>query len=132
MYNYRISHSHEINASSVFYLIHFLSNFAKYFHGRNDILDIKTTLKTQMNPYNTTIVLTIGFDEIISSDRIKMFGINHRKCKFLNEFESGISYPLGYYTQNFCMTECRSKIAIKLCGCQPFFYIISNRIQLSH
>lgn len=73
-----------------------------------------------------TLRFTIGFDEMVSSDRIKMFGIEHRKCKFATEIESNDSFPLGFYTRNLCMMDCQSKMAIKMCGCQPFFYKIGN------
>lgn len=56
-----------------------------------------------------------------------MFGIEQRKCKFPNEITSNRSYPLGVYTQNFCLIDCGIKAAIKLCGCQPFFYKIGNQ-----
>lgn len=79
-----------------------------------------------MNPYDQKIALTIGFDEIVSSDRIKMFGIERRKCKFATEIDSNYSFPLGSYTRNFCMMECQSRAALNMCGCQPFFYRIGD------
>lgn len=98
----------------------------QFFHGLNDVLSVKKTTKSELNPYDTPIVYTIGFNEIVSSKRIKLFGIEHRKCKFTDEFSSNQSYPLGEYTQNFCLIECHTKMAIKLCGCQPFFYKIGD------
>lgn len=79
-----------------------------------------------MNPFNVTVSYTIGFNEIVSSNRIKMFGIEKRKCRFPAEITSKRSYPLGFYTQNFCLIECNIKAAIQLCGCQPFFYTIGK------
>lgn len=55
-----------------------------------------------------------------------MFGMEKRKCKFATEIESKREYPLGAYTENFCLMNCGIKEAIKLCGCQPFFYKIGN------
>lgn len=69
---------------------------------------------------------TIGFNEIVSSKQITLFGFQKRKCRFPQEITSNFSYPLGVYTENFCLMECRIKIAIQMCGCRPFFYRFGN------
>lgn len=88
-------------------------------------------MRNDLNPFDIDITFTIGFNEIVSSNRIEMFGIEKRNCKFSSEITSKHSYPLGNYTQNFCLMDCGIKAAIKLCGCQPFFYSIGNKNQPS-
>lgn len=107
------------------FLIKFFS--CKFFHDPNDILNLKRSLRTDLNPFNMAVTLAIGFNEIVSNKRIEMFGIEKRKCRFPAEITSNRSYPLGFYTQNFCHVECNIKAAIKLCGCQPFFYKIGKK-----
>lgn len=98
----------------------------KFFHGPNDVVSLERTVRSGFSPYDSYVTFTIGFNEIVSSNRIKMFGIEKRKCRFSNEITSKRSYPLGVYTQNFCLMECGIEAAMKLCGCRPFFYTLGN------
>lgn len=73
------------------------------------------------------VLLRIRFDETVSNDRIKMFGISDRKCRFDDEITSDDGfYPFGTYTKNLCTIEYRIKVAIQICGCRPFFYKIGK------
>ncbi|XP_031628942.1 pickpocket protein 11-like [Contarinia nasturtii] len=89
----------------------------------NDILNMKRSPKSVLSPM-TAVEFTIDVDEVVTSDRSKMFGIEKRKCRFDTETTSDYSYPLGSYTQNLCLMECNVNAALNLCGCRPFFYKI--------
>lgn len=69
-------------------------------------------------------------NEIVTSNRTKMFGIETRKCRFDTETTSDHGYPQGLYTQNLCLMECGVNWAIKLCGCRPFFYKFGKSKQI--
>lgn len=75
---------------------------------------------------NLRLNFDIEINQVITSDRAKMFGIKKRKCRFDTETTSNRSYPLGVYTQNLCLMECSVDAAINLCGCRPFFYKIGD------
>lgn len=95
---------------------------SKYFHGVNDILNMKISPRKISN--RTDIEVDADINEIFSSERTKLFGVETRKCRFDKEVTSDRSYPLGVYTQNLCLMECSVDAAMKLCGCRPFFYKI--------
>lgn len=88
--------------------------------------DVKYELKS-FNDKDFEVLLRIKFDETVSNDRIKMFGISARKCHFDDEITSDYGfYPFGSYTKNLCTLEYRIKTAIQMCGCRPFFYKIGK------
>lgn len=91
-------------------------------HGLNDVLNMNNSLKYELNPFGGKLTLTVGLNEIVSSNRILMFGIDHRKCLF--ETEMGFEHlnPIGKYTQNLCLISCRIENALKMCNCRPLFY----------
>lgn len=84
---------------------------------------MQRTIKYELDSFEYGVLLRIRYDEIVSTDRIKMFAIDDRKCRFDNEITSNATfYPKGSYTKNLCLIECRIKAAIQMCGCRPFFY----------
>ncbi|XP_031621609.1 uncharacterized protein LOC116339717 [Contarinia nasturtii] len=95
-----------------------------YFHGTKDILNLKRSPQSEWYPTTdfNTMQFEIDISAVSTSNRTKMFGIESRKCRFEEEITSNRSYPLGVYTQNFCLMECSADIAVKLCGCRPFLY----------
>lgn len=106
----------EIHSSTLF--------FRKYFHGLYDTLNMVRSAKSKWNPRFSVVSFQIDINEVVTSNRSKMFGIEKRKCRFDEETISNRSYPLGSYTQNLCLMECSVDAAINLCGCRPFFYKI--------
>lgn len=111
---------------SFFGFVYYTSNsFLKFFHGLNDVLNVKKSANDELLDYESWTYV-IGFTEIISNKQIKLFGIENRKCRFSHEITSEASYPYGFYTPNFCFMECRIKTAIEMCGCRPFFYQTGN------
>lgn len=131
-----MSHHFAINSNFVINFLYYtwiplaaLDLCPKYFHGLNDILDMKNSAKNVVLFYESR-KYTIGFNEIVSSKQITLFGFQKRKCRFPQEITSKFSYPLGVYTENFCLMECRIKMAIQMCGCRPFFYQFGNHNSL--
>lgn len=85
---------------------------------------MKLSPKSEWSPVTGEVDFDININEVITSDRAKIFGIESRKCRFDTETTSDRSYPLGLYTQNLCLMECSVDAALKICGCRPFFYKI--------
>lgn len=102
--------------------IYLLVFFFKFFHNLNDTVSVLRSPRIKWSPASGNIDFTVDFNEVITSDRAKMFGIKIRKCRFDTEITSNRSYPLGLYTENLCLIECSIDAAIKICGCRPFFY----------
>lgn len=84
------------------------------------------------SPYETmNIARPIGYtaeayefeafsNEIITTEqfRTETF-ISQRKCRFNSE--SNLTH-YDFYSKNLCLSECRLNLAMKHCGCIPFFY----------
>lgn len=82
--------------------------------------------KSEWNPVIGQVDFDIDINEVITSQRAKLFEIDSRKCRFDTETTSARSYPLGIYTQNLCLMECSVDAALDICGCRPFFYKIGE------
>lgn len=87
---------------------------------------MKHSPKSEWYPVTGQVDFDIDINEVITTDRLKIFSIQSRKCRFDTETTSERSYPLGIYTQNLCLMECNVNMAISLCGCRPFFYKIGE------
>ncbi|XP_074038745.1 sodium channel protein Nach isoform X1 [Leptinotarsa decemlineata] len=57
--------------------------------------------------------------EADSSPDIKYLSPSQRMCRFDDE---PITNDVTGYSLSICYTVCRYKLALKLCGCKPFFY----------
>ncbi|PSN53854.1 hypothetical protein C0J52_09959 [Blattella germanica] len=68
---------------------------------------------------NGFIGLEMGMDILYATEAIYKMPIKRRKCRFANESNLQIS---SIYSQNMCHSQCRIQLALKLCGCAPFFY----------
>lgn len=55
-----------------------------------------------------------------ATEEVRQLHVDHRRCRFLDESNLEVS---PFYTVNLCYGQCRAKLAIKLCGCAPFFYV---------
>lgn len=107
------------------YHIYSTHSYLQYVHGPTDVLDMQKTIMYKGNQDNDIVghLLRIRYDEIVSTDRIRIFGIADRNCRFDYEIPSSLTfYPNGTYTKNLCLLECRIKSAMTLCGCRPFLY----------
>ncbi|KAJ3659698.1 hypothetical protein Zmor_011372 [Zophobas morio] len=57
--------------------------------------------------------------ETESSPSLKYLSPSQRNCRFYDE---PISAELPVYSSSLCYIICRYKLALRLCGCKPFFY----------
>lgn len=92
----------------------------------NDTFNMKRSQRYDWNPATGDLAFSIDTNELVTTDRAKMFGIKSRKCRFDTEITSNRSYPFGRYTQNLCLMKCNGDAAIKICGCRPYFYKIGG------
>lgn len=105
----------------------------QYIHPPNNMIDMRTTLKVNKSPFIAgKFTLTILIDEIVSSDRIKLFGVERRRCRFGSETTDNNLFGQHLYTENSCILDCRVKIAMDICDCRPFFYQIGGNFQTNN
>ncbi|XP_030746462.1 sodium channel protein Nach-like [Sitophilus oryzae] len=57
--------------------------------------------------------------ETYSSPNIRYLTPQQRNCRFDNE---PLTNNIPVYSKSICYVECRYRIAVKTCGCKPFFY----------
>jgi hypothetical protein len=65
---------------------------------------------------------SVGLKVMITyaTEAVRQLHVDHRRCRFWDESNLEVSPT---YTVNLCHSQCRAKLAIKLCGCVPFFYV---------
>ncbi|KDR13715.1 Sodium channel protein Nach [Zootermopsis nevadensis] len=63
---------------------------------------------------NMRVIITYATDDV------RNLRVDHRKCRFRDESNLAIS---DIYSVNLCQSQCRAEMAIRLCGCAPFFYV---------
>lgn len=56
---------------------------------------------------------------IVSTEDVKNMPLHQRYCLFPNEREISLSDD---YSFSNCLSECRAKVIVKICGCIPFYY----------
>lgn len=59
--------------------------------------------------------------ETSASSNIKYLAPSQRKCRFEDE---PFTKDIPIYSNSLCHMQCRYRMALKLCGCKPFFYHI--------
>ncbi|KAJ8919002.1 hypothetical protein NQ315_016906 [Exocentrus adspersus] len=57
--------------------------------------------------------------ETISTPDLRYLSPTQRRCRFDDEPLTG---EVSFYSTSICYVLCRYKLALKLCGCKPFFY----------
>lgn len=57
------------------------------------------------------------------SANVASLDVKDRDCLFFSERKMN---SFRYYTHHNCLTECRAKIIIRLCGCIPFYHYNEN------
>jgi amiloride-sensitive sodium channel len=72
--------------------------------------------------YPETDYTTVEFMalEILTSDEAKPLKPRQRKCRLEHEAEPLDASPV--YSYNLCRSQCRFRMAMKECGCIPYFY----------
>ncbi|KAE8743248.1 hypothetical protein FOCC_FOCC011128 [Frankliniella occidentalis] len=61
---------------------------------------------------------TVRFLETVADPALRQLSKRQRRCQFFNEGKK----PYPVYSYNLCMMTCRRKMAVRYCGCAPFFY----------
>ncbi|KAJ1529373.1 hypothetical protein ONE63_006160 [Megalurothrips usitatus] len=61
---------------------------------------------------------TVRFLETVADTALRGLSRRQRRCQF---FDEGVK-PYPVYSYNLCMMACRRKMAIRYCGCAPYFY----------
>lgn len=90
---------------------------------------MEKSLKTKWKPISGELIMFVNIGGTLTTPRLKLFGIEKRKCRFRKEIPSESGYPFHQYSQNLCLMECSVEAAIKLCGCRPFFYKFGKLFQ---
>uniref|UniRef100_A0A336MTW7 CSON004713 protein n=1 Tax=Culicoides sonorensis TaxID=179676 RepID=A0A336MTW7_CULSO len=65
------------------------------------------------------VYLAVTPRAIVSTDDVRRMPINQRFCTFPDEQE--ISMSDDYSFEN-CLSECRAKVIVRMCGCIPYYY----------
>lgn len=64
---------------------------------------------------------------IVSTENVHNMPLNQRYCLFPEEREIAMSDDYSFPN---CLSECRAKVIIKICGCIPFYYPTFGKIEL--
>uniref|UniRef100_A0A336M002 CSON008921 protein n=1 Tax=Culicoides sonorensis TaxID=179676 RepID=A0A336M002_CULSO len=70
------------------------------------------------------VYLAVSPRAIVSTDDVRRMPINQRFCTFPDEQE--ISMSDDYSFEN-CLSECRAKVIVKMCGCFPYYYPVFDQ-----
>lgn len=57
--------------------------------------------------------------ETTSAVALRRLSVSQRGCRFEDE---PLTNDISVYSTSICYIICRYKLALKLCGCRPFFY----------
>ncbi|KAL0852802.1 hypothetical protein ABMA27_012607 [Loxostege sticticalis] len=88
-----------------------------YIHSPFDVADItqlKTSVYASLNRLSELSVMETGCGQGVRELRVR-----RRGCRYADESPNEVN---KVYSTNTCRLACRSRLAIKLCGCKPFYY----------
>ncbi|XP_026318483.1 sodium channel protein Nach-like [Hyposmocoma kahamanoa] len=88
-----------------------------YFHSPYDVLDLSTPASRVVLTLNRFSALSVM--ETGSGRGVKDLSPRRRSCLYTDE---PVQEHRKVYSANTCRLACRSRLAIKLCGCKPFYY----------
>ncbi|XP_044761719.1 sodium channel protein Nach-like [Coccinella septempunctata] len=94
-----------------------------YIHSYLDILHA-TSDEPVIVEESQEMDISFRMQETTSSASLKDLSPLQRGCRFYDE---PLNPDLKVYSTSLCYMQCREEIALKLCGCTPFFYIIGRR-----
>jgi hypothetical protein len=89
-----------------------------YFKGSREVPGTADPMLTNQYMSKSSVDLRVMIT--YATEAVRQLHVDHRRCRFWDESNLEVS-PL--YTVNLCYGQCRAKLAIKLCGCAPFFYV---------
>lgn len=109
---------HPLDGEIYAQLTNLSTSYKVFFHGAMESPDISRQIYSfPETDYTTVEFLAL---EIITSPEAKSLSITQRKCRLDTEAETLKTSPI--YSFNLCRSECRFRMAIKECGCIPYFY----------
>ncbi|KAF7266909.1 hypothetical protein GWI33_019836 [Rhynchophorus ferrugineus] len=89
-----------------------------YIHSHLDV--IHTTSEAPFLVGNSEeFEINFKLSETYSSPNIRYLSPQQRRCRFDDE---PLTKNVPVYSKSICYMECRYKMAIKMCGCKPYFY----------
>ncbi|XP_045470731.1 sodium channel protein Nach-like isoform X2 [Harmonia axyridis] len=94
-----------------------------YIHSYLDVLHA-TSSEPVVVEESQEMDLSFMMQETTSSSSLRDLSPTQRGCRFYDE---PLTPDLKIYSTSICYMQCREKLAMKLCGCTPFFYIIGQR-----
>ncbi|CAH1969819.1 unnamed protein product [Acanthoscelides obtectus] len=89
-----------------------------HIHSYLDIAHINLNQFHQAN-ISDEVEINYKMTETDASPDIRYLSPTQRRCRFDNE---PLTNNLPYYSTTICFVMCRYEMALKLCGCKPFFY----------
>ncbi|EAT39390.1 AAEL008809-PA [Aedes aegypti] len=99
-------------------LIKLENSYEVYFHGYMEVPEVSKRRYSFLEAFYTTVELLAL--EIKTSPQAIELSVSQRKCRFTHEAEVLQFSPV--YSYNLCRMECRMRLAVKYCGCVPYFY----------
>ncbi|KAJ8965038.1 hypothetical protein NQ314_004436 [Rhamnusium bicolor] len=92
---------------------------AKYYlHSYLDIVHITYDLFHELGE-SEELEINYRMIETMSSPALRYLTPSQRRCRFDDE---PLTHEVPVYSTSLCYVICRYKLALKLCGCKPFFY----------
>lgn len=99
-------------------VINISTSYDVFFHAAHEVPDIsKQRYSFSESDYTKFEMEAL---EITTSQDVRELRISQRKCRFTDEARNLATSPV--YSFIICRTECRLKMALKLCNCIPHFY----------
>lgn len=96
--------------------------YFQFIHNKDDVMNPTKSILLNFS-YQTVTDIELIINAIVSSQKLHQLSPYQRKCVF--ELESPLKY-FKTYSASLCMISCRMDVALKLCGCIPFFYKTSE------
>lgn len=65
--------------------------------------------------------------ETVASSNLRSLTPSQRQCRFDDE---PLTNDISAYSNSICYIMCRYRLAMKYCGCKPFFYHFLGKITI--
>ncbi|KAL4714745.1 hypothetical protein ACJJTC_002604, partial [Scirpophaga incertulas] len=112
----------QASSQSCSVMLEVIANSTFYVHSPYDVADI-TGLKSQVF-MSLNRVTELSVMETGCGEGVRELEPRRRGCLFVDEpVEEARQLGMRVYSTNTCRLTCRARLAIKLCGCKPFYYI---------
>lgn len=99
-------------------IINISTSYDVFFHGPQEVPDIaKQRYSFAETDYSTVELQAL---ETVTSADARALKVSQRKCRFTEEAHDLVTSSV--YSFIICRSECRLRLALKLCNCVPYFY----------